>query len=66
MITSELDATKPYIFEIPNVLTAEECHSWIERIQSLGTEEATINSARGAEVDSQSHRNGQSLRTLPF
>ena len=51
MITSELDVTKPYIFELPDVLTAAECHRWIDRIQSLGTEAATINSARGAEVD---------------
>ena len=57
MITSELDATKPYIFEIPNVLSAAECRNWIARIQSLGTEAATINSARGAEVDSQIRNN---------
>ena len=57
MIISELDVTKPYIFEIPDVLTAAECRNWIDRIQSLGTEAATINSARGTEVDSQIRNN---------
>lgn len=57
MIISELDVTRPYIFEIPDVLTADECRNWIDRIRSIGTEAATINSARGAEVDSQIRNN---------
>ena len=57
MIASELDLTKPFIFELPDVLTPEECRSWIKRIQSIGTEAATINSARGAQVDSQIRNN---------
>ena len=57
MIVSELDLTRPYIFEILDVLSAAECRNWIDRIQSIGTEAATINSARGVEVDSQIRNN---------
>lgn len=61
MIASELDLTKPFIFEVPDVMNPEECRSWIERIQSVGTEAATINTARGVEVDSQIRNNRRAI-----
>ena len=57
MIESELDLTKPFIFELDTVLTPEECRRWIARIQTIGTEAATINTARGTAVDSQIRNN---------
>ncbi|HKE58095.1 MAG TPA: hypothetical protein VKB46_15385, partial [Pyrinomonadaceae bacterium] len=57
MIASELDPERPFIFEIPAVFSAEECGQWISRIQSAGTEVATINTRRGTQVDSQIRNN---------
>ena len=57
MIASELDLEKPFIFELPAVFTAAECADWITRIQSAGTELATINTKRGSQVDSQIRNN---------
>jgi prolyl 4-hydroxylase len=57
MIATQLDLKKPLIFEIPNILTEAECHQWIDRIRSTGTEPATINATRGAEVDAQIRNN---------
>jgi predicted 2-oxoglutarate/Fe(II)-dependent dioxygenase YbiX len=57
MIPFELDLEKPLIFELPAVFTAAECDRWIERIQSAGTELATINTKHGNEVDSQIRNN---------
>jgi hypothetical protein len=36
MIASEIDLTKPFIFEVADVLSPEECRSWIERIRTIG------------------------------
>lgn len=52
MIAAELDLEKPFIFELPAVFTAVECAEWIRRIQSAGTELATINTKRGTQVES--------------
>jgi hypothetical protein len=49
MIATQLDLEKPFIFEIPNILTEAECHQWIDRIHSVGTEPAPINTTRGIE-----------------
>ena len=57
MIADELDHGKPLIFELPAVFTAAECANWITRIQSAGTELATINTRRGTQVDSQIRNN---------
>jgi prolyl 4-hydroxylase len=57
MINTELDFDKPLIFEIPVVLTQEECIQWIERIRTKGTEPAPINTRRGNTVDSQIRNN---------
>ena len=57
MITAELDLERPLIFELPAVFTAAECAGWIARIQSAGTELATINTKRGSQVDSQIRNN---------
>lgn len=53
MIADELDLQKPLILELPAVFTAAECADWIRRIQSAGTELATINTNRGSQVESQ-------------
>ncbi len=57
MINSQLDLKTPFIFEVPNVLSSFECQDWIERIQLVGTEPATINTTRGSLVDSQIRNN---------
>ena len=57
MIAAELDLEKPLIVELPAVFTAAECADWIARIQSAGTEVATINTKRGSQVDSQIRNN---------
>lgn len=57
MIADQLDLKKPLIFEIPNILTETECNQWIGRICSTGTEPATINTTRGAEIDAQIRNN---------
>jgi len=57
MIASQLDMGKPFICEIPNILTEAECHQWIDRIRSTGTEPAPINTTRGALIDAQIRNN---------
>ena len=57
MISTQLDLTKPLIFEIPNVLDAAECDEWIERIRAAGTEPAPINTVRGTMVNAQIRNN---------
>jgi hypothetical protein len=57
MIAEQLDMGKPLIFEIPNILTEAECHQWIDRIRSTGTEPAPINTTRGAQIDAQIRNN---------
>jgi predicted 2-oxoglutarate/Fe(II)-dependent dioxygenase YbiX len=57
MIAAELDLERPLIFELPAVFTAAECADWIARIQSAGTELATINTKRGSQVESQIRNN---------
>jgi hypothetical protein len=57
MIAAQLDLGKPFIFEIPNILTETECDQWIDRIRSTGTEPAPINTARGVEIDAQIRNN---------
>jgi len=47
----EVDATKPYILTIRDVLSAAECQDLIGRIESLQPEVATINTERGTRVD---------------
>ena len=57
MIATQLDLEKPFIFEIPNILTEAECCQWIDRIRSTGTEPATINTTRGVAIDAQIRNN---------
>lgn len=57
MIASQLDLTKPLIFEIPDILNAEECAEWIDRIRSAGTVPAPINTARGSRMEPQIRNN---------
>jgi hypothetical protein len=57
MIATELDLDQPFIFEIGDLLTSAECSWWIERIRAAGTEPATINTSRGARVDSSIRNN---------
>ena len=53
----EVDRERPLIFELPAVCTAAECERWIRRIQSAGTDSATINTKDGNQVDSQIRNN---------
>ena len=57
MISAQLDLGKPFIFEIPNILTEAECRQWIDRIRSTGTEPATINTTHGVEINAQIRNN---------
>jgi prolyl 4-hydroxylase len=57
MISTQLDLTKPLIFEIPDALETAECVEWIERIRAAGTEPAPINTPRGSVVDAQIRSN---------
>jgi hypothetical protein len=57
MIAEQLDLEKPFIFEIPNILTEAECRQWIDRIRSTGTEPAPINTTRGVGIDAQIRNN---------
>ena len=52
MIAAELDLAKPFIFELPGLLSTDECERWIARIKKLGTDLATINTRTGAQVES--------------
>ena len=52
MIASELDLEKPFIFELPEILSPDECELWIARIRKLGTDLATINTRTGTQVES--------------
>jgi prolyl 4-hydroxylase len=61
MIASELDVDKPFIFEVPDILTSDECAQWIDRIRSAGTEPAPINTRRGNTVDSQIRNNRRAI-----
>jgi len=57
MLAEQLDLGKPFIFEIPNILTETECNQWIGRIRSTGTEPAPINTVRGVEINAQIRNN---------
>jgi prolyl 4-hydroxylase len=57
MVVANLDLTKPLIKTVPDILSAEECAQWIERIKSAGPEAATINTARGPRIDSGARNN---------
>jgi prolyl 4-hydroxylase len=57
MIAAQLDMGKPFIFEIPDILSETECDRWIDRIRSTGTEPAPINTVRGLEINSQIRNN---------
>src|SRR5882672_10478214 len=57
MIAAQLDMAKPLILLIADILTAEDCEKWIQRIQAQGPETATINTVRGARVDTQIRNN---------
>ena len=50
MILEELDLDKPFIFELEEILTSEECDEWINRIIEAGPELAPINTPRGTAV----------------
>ena len=58
MIAEQLDMKKPFIFEVPDILTETECDQWIDRIRSAGTDLATINTVRGVEIDTKSEITG--------
>jgi len=57
MVAEQLDLGKPFIFEIPNILTEMECNQWIGRIRSAGPEPAPINTIRGVEIKPQIRNN---------
>lgn len=68
----EVDATKPYILTIRDVLSRAECTELIQRIESLQPEVATINTVSGARVNRDVRNNDrvifedQSLADLLF
>lgn len=45
-----VDDASPYVVELDDVLTAEECDELVNRIDGMGPEIATINTAQGAKV----------------
>ena len=57
MVSENLDLTKPFIFDLENILTAEECKDWIARIKDAGPEPAPINTPRGVAVVDQIRNN---------
>lgn len=57
MILEELDLEKPFIFELEDILTSEECNEWINRIIKAGPELAPINTPRGTAVVDQIRNN---------
>ena len=65
MIASELDLGKPFIFEMPGILTTDECSRWIDRIRSEGTEPAPINTRHGSTFDSQIRNNRRVIFDQP-
>lgn len=46
-----IDPNQPYILEVPDVLSPEECTQLIQRIEILKPEIATINTVTGTEVN---------------
>jgi len=52
-----LDREKPYIVLIPDVLTPEECATWIAKIKALGPEAAPINTSRGTRIETRIRNN---------
>jgi prolyl 4-hydroxylase len=53
----EVDKTKPFILTLPDVLSAEECTTFINRIESLKPEIASINTFSGTRVRSETRNN---------
>lgn len=45
-----VDQSSPYVVEVPDVLSVEECDQLINRIDDLGPEIATINTNQGVKV----------------
>ena len=45
-----LDHNRPYIIELPGLLTPDECQELIAKIEALGPEVATINTHLGAVI----------------
>jgi hypothetical protein len=52
-----LDKDKPYIFEVQDVLTPQECRAQIQRIESLKPTLATNNSALGPRINTDVRNN---------
>ena len=46
----QVDRDKPYIFTVPEVLSADECRDLIARIETAGPEAAPINTMTGTRV----------------
>lgn len=57
MISEQLDLSQPFIFELQDILTLEECSEWINRIQDAGPEPAPINTPRGTAIVDQIRNN---------
>jgi prolyl 4-hydroxylase len=57
MSSSPFDFTTPLILTVLDVLTAEECKYWINRIKVGRTEPAPINTSRGQAVNTQVRSN---------
>lgn len=52
-----IDTEQPYILEVPDILSKEECKSFIERLEKMTFETATINSGRGTHVNREVRNN---------
>lgn len=57
MVSEELDLEKPFIFELEEILSAEDCKKWITRIIDAGPEPAPINTPRGTAIVDQIRNN---------
>lgn len=50
MVSEELDLEQPFIFELSDILSVDECNQWIARIRDAGPEPATINTTSGTAI----------------
>ena len=55
--THKIDDEQPYILEVEDAFSAEECMELIDRIESLSPKAATVNTASGVVVDTDVRNN---------
>lgn len=61
MVSEILDKNQPFIFELEEILTPEECSEWIKLIKDAGPEPAPINTPKGTKIAEQIRNNRRAI-----